>query len=322
MHAEETNQEKKNVIEFHNVSKRYKQLKALDNVNFEIQDGDTFGYIGPNGAGKTTTIKILVGLIKNYSGQVLINGKDIAGSEVKQHIMMGYHPQEVGFQRWKTVKQVLYTFGLLSGIKKDLLMTKIEKVLKFVNLHEAKDRKVIHLSGGMIQRLRLAQALLDDPQILVLDEPLNGLDPASRYQVKNLIHLLHKEGKTILFSSHILSDVQDVATKIGILHNGKVIKVGTPDGLQNEFNIGNLIELEYASNKDVFSDFSIFDFVESTEYNSPTKLIIHLKPQIDVDICIERILKELVTHKTKIRGFNLLKPSLEDVYLKYIQEVP
>jgi len=301
------------LITFQNVSKSYNNSLALDNISFTINKGDVFGYIGPNGAGKTTTIKILVGLIRDYIGKVYIEGKDISNTRKEIYKILGYHPQEAGFQNWRTVEHALRTFGRLSGLKQHRLELKITEVLKFVNLEEVRNKKIIHLSGGMLQKLRLAQALLDDPQILVLDEPLSGLDPSSRYQVKNLIKSLSLRGITIFFSSHILSDIQDISNKIGILNKGRVIKIGDP------FLIGNIIEIVYTEVGNPCQNLSQIDGVEKIESGAPNKQFIHLDVNADLDNTIQKILRSLADQKCKMRNFQILKPSLEEVYLKYIE---
>ncbi len=307
------------LIKFQNVSKDYKNLLALDEISFIINKGDVFGYIGPNGAGKTTTIKIIVGLIRDYSGTVYFNGKDIAKDHHIIHKFVGYHPQDAGFQEWRTVNHVMYTFGLLSGLRANVLEERIQKTLDFVNLLDERDKKVKYLSGGMLQKLRLAQALINEPEILVLDEPLSGLDPSSRYQIKNLIKLLSKQGKTILFSSHILSDVQDVANKVGILNQGKILRIGTPEELQNEFNIGNEIEIEYANDNKIFLNVDSLSCIHTLDKLASNKQVLHLKPEFNLDNAINQILSFLIQNKSKIRNFKTIKPSLEDVYLKYIR---
>ncbi|MFW9772312.1 MAG: ABC transporter ATP-binding protein [Candidatus Thorarchaeota archaeon] len=305
-------------IEFRNVSKKYKEFLALDKVSFSINKGDVFGYIGPNGAGKTTTIKILVGLIRDYKGKVLINGEDLKLHYNELSRILGYHPQEVGFQSWRTVNHTLTTFGKLSGLESEFLKSKINEILEFVNLKEFQDKKVVHLSGGMVQKLRLAQALLSDPEILILDEPLSGLDPMSRYQLKNLVKQLGSEGKTILFSSHILSDVQDVAIKIGILHQGKIKRIGTPTELQLDFHIGNIVQIIYAKDEKMCEELEELEFVEKVELFDQIIQKIHLKSNFDVDICMHHILKKIINENCKFRNISLVTPSLEEVYLNYV----
>jgi ABC-2 type transport system ATP-binding protein len=307
-----------NCIEFANVSKSYKDLLALDEVSFKIQKGEIFGYIGPNGAGKTTTIKILVGLIQEFGGDVIVFGNNIVTKRKDLHSIIGYHPQDAGFQEWRTIDQAYKTFGRLSGLKSDQLENRIQEVLDLIGLSDKRFKKIIHLSGGMFQKLRLGQALLHEPEILVLDEPLSGLDPASRYQFKKIIKNLAKEGRTILFSSHILNDVQDIANKIGILNNGRIMQIGTPEELQESFQIGNVIEIIVAKNSALCKNLEQLDNIEYVENVKSSKQLIHLKPEVDVDSIIPQILNQVNEQKCKIRSFSLVKPSLEEVYLKYV----
>ncbi|UCD02199.1 MAG: ABC transporter ATP-binding protein [Promethearchaeota archaeon] len=310
--------EKEICIEFRNVSKSYKELLALDNISFSIQKGDIFGYIGPNGAGKTTTIKILVGLIKNYQGKVYIYGKDIAKNNQDMHKLIGYHPQEANFQEWRTVDHAFKTFGRLSELDSKRLESRIQDILKLTNLSDVRYKKIAYLSGGMFQKLRLGQALLHEPEILVLDEPLSGLDPSSRFQFKEIIKKLAKSGITILFSSHILSDVQDIANQIGILNKGKIMKIGSPEELQSSFHIGNIIEIIVAKNTPLCEDLAELSEVEFIKKPDEFKQVIHLKSDINLDLSISKILNRVMECNCKIRHFNLVKPSLEDVYLKYV----
>lgn len=305
-------------IEFKNVSKSYKDLLALDDISFQIPKGEIFGYIGPNGAGKTTSIKILVGLIQKYNGNVFIHGNNITLEKKNYHRLIGYHPQEAGFQEWRTIDHCFKTFGRLSGLTSKEIEHRTQEILDLINLSEVRYKKIVHLSGGMFQKLRLGQALLNEPQILVLDEPLSGLDPNMRFQFKKIIKKLGKSGITILFSSHILNDVQNIADKIGILNKGKILTIGSPEELQNSFHIGNILEIIVAKNTPLcenLEDLTNVDYVENVKSN---KQLIHLKSDADIDLSITSIFELLIQQKCKIRTFNLVKPSLEEVYLKYV----
>ncbi|MBY8990736.1 MAG: ABC transporter ATP-binding protein [Candidatus Lokiarchaeota archaeon] len=306
-------------IEFDRISKTYKDLLALDNISFKIQKGEIFGYIGPNGAGKTTTIKILVGLIQEFEGNVTIFGKNISPKRKDLYNKIGYHPQDAGFQEWRTIDHAYKTYGRLSGLTSDHLENRIQEVLELVGLSDKRFKKIIHLSGGMFQKLRLGQALLHNPEILVLDEPLSGLDPASRYQFKKVIKTLAKKGITILFSSHILNDVQDIADKIGILNEGKIMQLGTPEELQDSFQVGNVIEILVAKNSVLCKNLEQLEDIDYVENSKENKQLIYLKPESDIDLIIPQILGKLNEQKCKIRSFRLVKPSLEDVYLNYVR---
>ncbi|TFH04063.1 MAG: ABC transporter ATP-binding protein, partial [Spirochaetales bacterium] len=192
------------MIEFVSVSKHYGDVAALRDASFAIEPGEIFGYIGPNGAGKTTTIRVLTGLVGSYEGTVRIDGKDIESARHVYHKMIGYLPQESGFQEWRTVRHTLTTFGLLSGMEKQTLQQRIGAILTRLDLTEYAERRIAILSGGTRQRVAFAQALLHDPEILILDEPLNGLDPVSRYQMKEIIRSMASARRTVLFSSHVL----------------------------------------------------------------------------------------------------------------------
>lgn len=307
-------------VQFQDVSKSYRDVTALDNATFHIRKGEIFGYIGPNGAGKTTTMKILVGLIKNYQGKIFVNSEDISKNLSKLHKILGYLPQEVGFQEWRTINHALKTFGQLSGLESNYLETRIKAVLEQVNLIDVRYKKIVHLSGGMVQKLRLAQALLHEPQLLVLDEPMTGLDPSSRYQIKNIIlNLAKNKGTTIFLSSHILNDVQDIADRIGIINQGMILKVGTPNELQRDFQIGNVLAIDLSENSPPLKGLENNSCVDKIINKKNHNLLIHLKTEIDLDNCINQILKELLDQKCIIRHFNLVQPSLEEVYLKYVE---
>ncbi|MBN1330159.1 MAG: ABC transporter ATP-binding protein [Candidatus Heimdallarchaeota archaeon] len=307
------------VIQFTNVSKRYRDVQALRDVSFTIKRGDIFGYIGPNGAGKTTTLKILVGLIRDYSGEVKIVDESLQSLN-NPSSLIGYMPQDVGFQDWRTVNHALTTFGLLSGMKKSDLHVGISEVLDLVGLTDVRNRKIKHLSGGMEQKLKLAQALLHKPQILILDEPLSGLDPTSRWQMKNTIKKLAESDITILFSSHILSDVEDIATTIGILKDGIVVKIGSPQELEQELIEGDAIDVigeNITKVIDLIKELPFTAKVESFE-NNPNRLIILFNPDNELNESIVKLLQFFGENRLVVKHFNYRKPSLEEVYLKYI----
>ncbi|MFW9874703.1 MAG: ATP-binding cassette domain-containing protein, partial [Candidatus Thorarchaeota archaeon] len=274
---------------------------------------------GPNGAGKTTTIKIIVGLITDFDGKVSIFGNNVLTNRKDLHKLIGYHPQEAGFQEWRTIDHAFKSFGRLTGLKSTHLENRIIEILDLIRLTDFRYKKIVHLSGGMFQKLRLGQALLHEPEILVLDEPLSGLDPLSRFQFKGVIKDLAKKGITILFSSHILNDVQDIANKIGILNEGRIMKIGSPEELQSNFHIGNLIEITVAENTSPCEGLEDFAEVDQVEKIKDNKQLIHLKSNIDIDTGISKIMKAILQQKCKVRNLTLLKPSLEEVYLKYVE---
>ncbi|TFF88593.1 MAG: ABC transporter ATP-binding protein [Promethearchaeota archaeon] len=308
-----------NIIEFKNIQKKFKKVQALHDVTFTINKGEIFGYIGPNGAGKTTTLKILVGLIQDFQGEVRING-ELLLDQKKISRLIGYLPQEVGFQQWRTVNHALRTFGLLSGVKREELSLKISEILEFVGLKDAQDRKIKHLSGGMKQKLKLAQALIHNPPILVLDEPMSGLDPTSRWQMRNIIRALAEKDITIIFSSHILGDVETIADRIGILHQGKIVKLGKPEELQEELTSGERVEIIGKKLGAKIKQIKQLDYVSDVLYSkdNPSHLTIIMNADFGISSALQKLLKFFVNQEIEIRNFNYMKPSLEEVYLKYV----
>ncbi len=199
-----------------------KKTSVLKGVNLEVYAGETFGLLGPNGAGKTTTIKTLAGLVKAGKGQVQIMGKNPWDPRVRQQ--MGYLPEHPTVYPYLTGNEFLILCGRFFKLSKAECKRRIPELLEQVNLSEEAAKKQIRTySKGMMQRLGFAQALIHDPELLLLDEPMSGLDPLGRHDIKELVLSLKKRGKTILFNSHILSDVESICDRVGILVDGQVV---------------------------------------------------------------------------------------------------
>ncbi|MHA1612790.1 MAG: ATP-binding cassette domain-containing protein [Promethearchaeota archaeon] len=308
------------LLELHHITKQYGDFFAINDINFTLKKGEILGYIGPNGAGKTTTMKIIVGLIRQFDGTIILKGRPLSKTQNEIHKFLGYLPQDVGFQTWRTVNHLLDTFGRLSGYDPHKLPERIDEVLQIVGLIDVKNKKIVHLSGGMQQKLRLAQALLHKPTFLVLDEPMTGLDPSSRYQMKKIIQDLPQQGITIFLSSHILSDVQDIADRIAIINHGKILNVGTPQELQAKFNIGHEVEVVLTENQKESPNLSGISYVTKIDQKSAQRIVLTLESGVQLEAALKKILKQLVERNLAIRNFNLLQPSLEDVYLRYVEE--
>jgi ABC-2 type transport system ATP-binding protein len=303
-----------------NLKKNYGVFRALDNVSFDIREGEIFGYIGPNGAGKTTTMKILVGLTTDFQGEVLIGGYKVPKQKDEIHKLLGYLPQNVAFQEWRTVNHALNTFGRLSGLNSPEIEKRIPQILDLLALSDVRHKKISQLSGGMTQKVGLAQALLHDPKLLVLDEPLGGLDPISRHQFKEIVLELGKKGTTILFSSHILSDVQDVADRIGIISHGHIKQVGTLNELKSRLSPQKVVEVLLAYASDKWQEFKSIENVKGVEQSTPGRILVILEAGADADKVIDEIVQSIVKLKIKVRGVTLLSPSLDEIYFNYVQE--
>lgn len=218
---------------------RKRQL-ILNNISLSVQQSEVFGFLGPNGAGKSTTIKLLLGFLKPDSGTMQLNGKTVGIDEYRH--LIGYLPELPFFYNHLTALETLSVSGRLSGMTKKEVKDTSCKLLARMNLAQASGQRVGSFSKGMKQRLGLANALIHNPPILILDEPMSGLDPLGRHQVKILIKNLRDEGKTIFFSSHILSDIEELCDQIAIIHKGNILY----NGDLNEFMLeGKKLEEQF-----------------------------------------------------------------------------
>ena len=303
-----------------NVTKSFGSFRALNSISFGIKEGEIFGYIGPNGAGKTTTMKILVGLISDFQGEVSIGGYQVPKRKDEIHKLLGYLPQTVAFQEWRTVNHALKTLGKLSGLSDAEVEGRIPKILDLLGLADVRHKKISQLSGGMTQKVGLAQALLHEPKLLVLDEPLGGLDPLSRHQFKDIVLKLGQKGTTILFSSHILSDVQDVADRIGIINRGRIKQVGTLNELKSRLSSQKTVEVLLSYVSDKWQEFGAIKNVTAVEQPSPGRLLVKLETSADEDQVVNDIVQSIVKLGIRVRGITLLEPSLDEIYLNYVQE--
>ncbi len=223
------------VIETRNLSKVYRdfwgrqKVRALKALDLKIYKGEIFGLLGPNGSGKTTTIKLLLGLLFPSDGDALVFGK--AANDVTKNEWIGYLPEESYLYRFLNAEETLSFYGRLFNIPSDVRKKRIQELITMVGLERAKKRQLKEYSKGMTRRIGLAQALINDPQLVILDEPTSGLDPIGTREMKDLIIDLRSRGKTVLMCSHRLDDVQDVCDRIAILHQGELKKLGAVSDL-------------------------------------------------------------------------------------------
>src|SRR6202047_5329024 len=205
---------------------RKRMRRALDNLSLRVEDGEIFGFLGPNGAGKTTTLKLLMGLIFPTAGTATIRGKSI--DDVNMHREIGYLPEQPYFYDYLTARELLDYYARLFGFGAADRRERITRFLKRVGLAQAADVQLRKFSKGMLQRVGIAQAILHDPQVIFLDEPMSGLDPVGRREVRDIIHDLKREGRTVFFSTHILADAEMLCDRVAVLVGGKFEGVGAP----------------------------------------------------------------------------------------------
>lgn len=213
-------------VEFHS---KHGSIKAIDALSLSIETGQVFGFLGPNGAGKTTTMHVLLGFITPTSGDALIFGEDVRHSIARQRI--GYLPEHPDMYKFLTGRELLSFSGQLFGIRGSILKSRVNSLLAETGIEHAADRKIATYSRGMMQRICFAQALINDPDLVILDEPTGGLDPFGRMAIREIITGLKEKGKTVFFSSHELSEVELVCDHIAIIADGKIVAAGARDNL-------------------------------------------------------------------------------------------
>lgn len=305
------------MVSVRGIYKRYKDLPVLLNLSFDIPKGSIFGYIGPNGSGKTTTIKIMTGLIRDFQGEVIIEGRSIRNWNAELSSTIGYLPQQTSLQEWRTVDQSLSTFGRLSGLQSKEVEERIEEVTETLGITEYRKRKVNKLSGGTLQKVGMAQAMLHRPKLMVLDEPVAGLDPESRVLFKNLFRQLSREGTTIFFSSHILSDIEDIADTIGILGQGRMRYIGSMEELRERVGRSTEVRLETVEPVPNDSILEGIQGVSKVERVADNRFQIILQEHKEIDAVVDRTIRAVLAQGLHIRGVHPNRQSLESLYLSY-----
>ncbi len=231
------------MLDLVNLTKEYRDLRAVDNLNLHLEPGEIFGFIGPNGAGKTTTIKMIATLLRPTAGEAYVNGINVAEKPEQVRSLIGYMPDFFGVYEDVKVWEYLDFFAAAYRIPKAQRPPIIDDVLALTDLTVKKDSFVEELSRGMKQRLCLAKTLVHEPQLLLLDEPASGLDPRARIEIRELLRELRKMGKTIFISSHILTELADFCTSIGIIEGGRLIAAGSVDQIIEATGLTRMVEI-------------------------------------------------------------------------------
>ncbi|HFK1455603.1 TPA: ATP-binding cassette domain-containing protein [Bacillus cereus] len=296
-------------LEIKNVTKSFKGKIAVNTFSMELQSGECVGLIGPNGAGKSTLIKVISDITNPTAGEVLLNGIKI--SKMKSEI--GYLPQYPNFFHWMTARETLTFMGQLSGLKKEELLKSIPKMLEKVGLKGEENTKVSTFSGGMKQRLGIAQALLHKPSLIVMDEPVSALDPIGRREVLNLIEEIKKD-TTILLSTHILSDAEEICERFVIIKDGTKIEDTTITELLHR-NRENKLVIEITA-----KDQTWIEIVKKLLYVKNVEVVgLKIKVKVEsIEINKNMLLQNALEHKVDIVKFEMSNDTLEEIFLKLV----
>jgi len=286
--------------------KRFNGVEAVSGLDLDVEEGEIYGFLGPNGAGKTTTIRIMIGLIDPDQGTVEISGRNVRehGSSVRREI--GYLPEKVSFYGNLSVEENMGFLCEMKRCPKDM----IDGLLHEFELEEHRRKKSKHLSKGMTQRLGIAQTLIGDPDILILDEPTAGLDPNIRRWVKKKINSLKDQGKTIFLSSHVLSEVQELCERVGVLNEGKMLAEDMVDSLGEKFALKDRLEFKVEPIGEAFDMLEKLDYVERPRLFKGN-LVLYCKGERKVDV-----IRELIDGGFDIHDFHVKEPDLEEVFVR------
>ncbi len=301
----------KEAIVVQRLTKTYGNFKAVDNLSFSVFEGEVFGFLGPNGAGKTTTILSMLGIIIPDSGTIKILGTDVMREPIKAKERIGYLPENATLYGELTAWKNLEFFANFYRMGKLEREEKITEVLKTVGLWEVRYRPVKTFSKGMKQRLLLAQALINDPELLILDEPTSGLDPEGVHLVKEVIRDFRESGRTVFFSSHVLSEVEELSDRVGIIVEGKLKALGPLDEIKRRFMSLEGFEI-VVETKEKLPEIEHNDITE-IKLMAPNRAIIFARSDIR-----EWLSRYLVSRGVTIMSLEIKEPSLEDVFLKTI----
>jgi ABC-2 type transport system ATP-binding protein len=310
------------VVEIKNLSKRYGEFVALDDLSLSVYRGQILGFIGPNGAGKTTTIKILVGLAKPTSGIARIAGADCSRDSSKIKRLVGYMPDGFGAYDNMRVREYLDFFGAAFGIRRRERIKRIAEVLEITNSSYMQDRYVESLSHGMQQRVGIARTLLHDPEVLIFDEPANGLDPQARIEMRALLLRLAASGKTLIVTSHILPELSRICDQVAIITHGQMRAAGSLAEIMQSLNQRRTIEVQLPEGENLAAAQQAMreklDVSESLT-GSATEAILRFDT-VRTDMQLSQLLSELIAAGVHVSQFRELHCDLEDAFMSILQQ--
>ena len=307
-------------IQLADLTKKYGSRTAVDHLSLEVQTGEIFGFVGPNGAGKTTTIRMLAGLLRPTGGEAKILEYSVQDSPLEVKKRIGYMPDAFGLYPDLRVWEYLDFFGSCYQIVESRRLSLISELLELVELDHRREDMVDSLSRGLKQRLSLARALIHDPQVLILDEPAAGLDPRARIEIRALLSELASMGKTIFFSTHILSDVAEICTKVGIIEAGSLVATGRLEELHLKFMPQRRIHVtlldRLSEALDLLGDMECVTVVENQSHHSENGRVNLTIDFEGDDRSLSSLLSSLVEAKVPILHFSEDEHDLEEVFLR------
>ena len=301
------------MLTIYDLTKKYGSFTAVNHLSLHIPEGDLFGFVGPNGAGKTTTIRIVCGLLKASGGSVRIGNTNARMGSKEMKRLIGYVPDFFGVYDNLKVHEYMDFYGSMYGMQLRDIAKLSDDLLELVNLSDKKDFYVDTLSRGMKQRLCVARALLHNPKLLILDEPSSGLDPRARVEMKELLKNLHSMGKTIVISSHILSELSEMCTSIGIMNRGQLIMAGRIEDIMQQVSGGRRLHIQIASGMDTAVRLLMEQAGVVVESVRENEMII---TNNGTDEQTSALIGQLIQNQVVLTGFYREEGSLESLFMQ------
>jgi len=301
------------MLRIENLIKNYGKFKAVDNISLEIKEGEIFGFVGPNGAGKTTTFKMIATLLRTTSGKIYLDGTEVNIKNLKEvRNNIGYMPDFFGVYDKLKVTEYMDFYSDIAGIYGKEKENIVDDLLELVDLSNKREAYVDSLSRGMKQRLCLARCLVHNPKLLILDEPASGMDPRARVQMKEILRELKRMGKTIIISSHILPELAELCTNIGIIKGGKIAVNGTVDEIMLKARGANIIKIEVLEKKE--------SCIKLLQEEPLISSVLENERDIEIEFAGESIelsnlMKKLLNANIPIISFRPLETNLETIFM-------
>ena len=301
------------ILSVRSLRKEFSDLVAVRDINFDLEPGQVVGLVGHNGAGKTTFLRMVATLLHPTNGTAFINGLDIKEDYLKIRKIIGFLPDFFNLDEDLTVEQLLYYYGRAWGIRKKQISEKIDEALNDVGLADKRSMMITDLSRGMVQRIGLATLIVRDPELYLLDEPASGLDPSARINLRDTLTRLSKKGKTIVISSHILSELDGFCSHIAFMKKGRLVKFGGVNEVVESLNQTKQIKIEFLENAQ--GALALLNSNEQVEVVSSDENTIVITTSVELREVAE-LNKKLVENGFLLTGFSQLKANLEDVFLQ------
>ncbi|SHJ47926.1 ABC transporter ATP-binding protein [Paramaledivibacter caminithermalis] len=302
------------MLKVENLTKLYGKFKAVDNISLNIKEGEIFGFVGPNGAGKTTTFKMIATLLRPTSGKIYLDGMEVNYKNLKKvRNEIGYMPDFFGVYDKLKVTEYMDFYSDIAGIYGEEKNRIIKDLLQLVDLTHKKEAYVDSLSRGMKQRLCLARCLIHNPKLLILDEPASGMDPRARIQMKEILRELKKMGKTIIISSHILPELSELCTNIGIIEGGKIVVNGPVEEIMYRAKSNNIIKLSVLEKKE--------NCIKLLKEEPLVKSVIENGRDIEIEfdgepLELSNLMKRMLNQNIPLISFKPLENNLEDIFME------